>query len=125
MASPPDSNPLLEIQFPIPFDRIRAQHVEPAIRQLVDLFPPPERMRLFSTLRSSEFRPGEEVHFKGWLRLIGGGQTGDVGLVGGKVNGVSYQITDSQGNQLSITGVPVNLSQLSKTADSDSGKKGT
>ena len=35
MASPPDSNPLLEIQFPIPFDSIRAQHVEPAIRQLV------------------------------------------------------------------------------------------
>jgi hypothetical protein len=35
--------------------------VAQAIRQLVELFPPPERMRLFSTLRSSEFRPGEEV----------------------------------------------------------------
>ena len=35
--------------------------VAQAIRQLADLFPPPEKMRLFSTLRSSEFRAGEEV----------------------------------------------------------------
>ncbi len=30
-----DSNPLLQIQFQIPFDRIRAEHVEPAISQLL------------------------------------------------------------------------------------------
>jgi hypothetical protein len=28
------------------------------------------------------YRPGEEVHVKGWLRKIGGKQDGDVGLVG-------------------------------------------
>ncbi len=37
------------------------------------------------------YRPGEEVHLKGWLRRIGGGQTGDVGLVGSSVNAVHYQ----------------------------------
>src|SRR5712664_1156719 len=35
MAPLPDSNPLLEIQFRIPFDRIRAEHVEPAIEELL------------------------------------------------------------------------------------------
>jgi oligopeptidase A len=30
-----DSNPLLEIQFRIPFDRIRAEHVEPAVEELL------------------------------------------------------------------------------------------
>jgi oligopeptidase A len=29
------SNPLLQIQFRVPFDRIRAEHVEPAVRQLL------------------------------------------------------------------------------------------
>ncbi|HYZ83626.1 MAG TPA: M3 family metallopeptidase [Bryobacteraceae bacterium] len=31
----PTSNPLTEIRFPIPFDQIRAEHVEPAIDQLL------------------------------------------------------------------------------------------
>jgi len=31
----PDSNPLLEVRFRIPFDSIRAEHVEPAITELV------------------------------------------------------------------------------------------
>ena len=30
------SNPLLEITFPVPFDRIRAEHIEPAIRLLIE-----------------------------------------------------------------------------------------
>ena len=36
MATSDTSNPLLEIQFRIPFDRIRAEHVEPAIRELLE-----------------------------------------------------------------------------------------
>ena len=28
------------------------------------------------------YRPGEEVHVKGWMRRVGGRQDGDVGLVG-------------------------------------------
>jgi oligopeptidase A len=36
MLSNEDTNPLLEIQFLIPFDRVRAAHVEPAIRELIE-----------------------------------------------------------------------------------------
>ncbi len=43
------------------------------------------------------YRPGEEVHVKGWLRRIGGQQDGDVGLPGEGV-AVQYQVTDPQGN---------------------------
>jgi len=49
------------------------------------------------------YRPGEEVHLKGWLRNIGGKQDGDVSLVGSGINTVTYQLMDAQGNQL-ITG---------------------
>jgi uncharacterized protein YfaS (alpha-2-macroglobulin family) len=54
------------------------------------------------------YRPGEEVHIKGWLRRIGGKQGGDVGLVGDAVNAVSYQLSDSQGNILGNGRVEVN-----------------
>lgn len=36
MTLPMSSNPLLDIEFQIPFDKIRAEHVEPAIRQLIE-----------------------------------------------------------------------------------------
>src|SRR5437879_13013910 len=35
MSPNQQSNPLVEIQFRIPFDRIRAQHVEPAVEELL------------------------------------------------------------------------------------------
>jgi len=35
MPSTVEKNPLLEIQFRIPFDQIRAEHVEPAIQELL------------------------------------------------------------------------------------------
>ena len=54
------------------------------------------------------YRPGEEVHFKGWLRRIGAGQNGDVGLVGSLVSAVSYQINDSRGNALTSGRADVN-----------------
>ncbi|MFN2148516.1 MAG: alpha-2-macroglobulin family protein, partial [Anaerolineales bacterium] len=46
------------------------------------------------------YRPGEEVHIKGWLRRIGAGQQGDVGPVGNTVTDVSYSIIGPQGNEL-------------------------
>lgn len=46
------------------------------------------------------YRPGEEVHIKGWLRRIGGKQDGDVGLLGDANVSVQYQVTDPQGNQI-------------------------
>lgn len=54
------------------------------------------------------YRPGEEVHFKGWLRRIGGGPNGDVGLVGSLVNRVTYRINDSRGNALGSGRADVN-----------------
>ncbi|KAA3660965.1 MAG: hypothetical protein DWQ04_17950, partial [Chloroflexi bacterium] len=46
------------------------------------------------------YRPGEEVHVKGWMRLLGTKQDGDIGLVGGGVTAVSYTVIGSQGNEL-------------------------
>ncbi len=45
------------------------------------------------------YRPGEEVHVKGWLRIIGAGQTGDVELPGG-LEQVEYTVIGSQGNEI-------------------------
>jgi uncharacterized protein YfaS (alpha-2-macroglobulin family) len=46
------------------------------------------------------YRPGEEVHVKGWLRRVGGRQDGDVGLPGAGVQSVQYRVTGPQGNEL-------------------------
>ena len=46
------------------------------------------------------YRPGEEIHVKGWMRRIGGTQTGDVGLIGNSVSQVNYSFIDPQGNEL-------------------------
>jgi alpha-2-macroglobulin len=47
------------------------------------------------------YRPGEEVHVKGWIRLVGGGKTGDVGMPGTSAgHTVSYALRDSQGNEI-------------------------
>jgi alpha-2-macroglobulin len=54
------------------------------------------------------YRPGEEVHLKGWLRRIGGKQDGDVGLVGAAVSGVRYQLIESQGNVIASGRAEVN-----------------
>ena len=54
------------------------------------------------------YRPGEDIHIKGWLRRIGGRQNGDVGLVGSGVSSMSYQIVDPQGNALGAGRVDVN-----------------
>ena len=35
------------------------------------------------------YRPGEEVHVKGWIRRIGGGEDGDVEALGGATESVS------------------------------------
>ncbi len=54
------------------------------------------------------YRPGEEVHVKGWLRRIGAGQDGDVGLVGSQATAVRFQIIGSQGNEISSGRAEVN-----------------
>ena len=54
------------------------------------------------------YRPGEEVHIKGWMRRVGGRQNGDVGLVGSEVSSVTYQLIDPQGNEIGTGQVDVN-----------------
>jgi uncharacterized protein YfaS (alpha-2-macroglobulin family) len=54
------------------------------------------------------YRPGEEVHIKGWLRRIGAGQHGDVSLVGNAVTAVNYSIIGAQGNELETGQIDVN-----------------
>ncbi len=54
------------------------------------------------------YRPGEEVHIKGWIRKIGNKQDGDVGLVGGSLPGINYQVFDPQGNDLGGDRIDVN-----------------
>ncbi len=61
---------------------------------------PSDSLRWYTFDDRKMYRPGEEVHLKGWLRQVGGRQNGDVSLVGGKVTSVSYQLTDPQGNAI-------------------------
>jgi uncharacterized protein YfaS (alpha-2-macroglobulin family) len=46
------------------------------------------------------YRPGEEVHVKGWLRRIEAGPAGDVALPGAEIGPVTYEIYDPRGNEL-------------------------
>jgi alpha-2-macroglobulin len=54
------------------------------------------------------YRPGEEVHIKGWMRRVGGKQTGDVGMLGDAVTSVTYRINDPQGNAIGSGQAEVN-----------------
>lgn len=54
------------------------------------------------------YRPGEEVHLKGWIRRIGGGQTGDVGLPGSNFTQVNYRIIEPQGNEIGSGSADIN-----------------
>ncbi|MBT3188530.1 MAG: hypothetical protein HN736_03810 [Anaerolineae bacterium] len=55
------------------------------------------------------YRPGEEVHLKGWIRNVGGGQLGDISLFGDALTGVNYSLIGAQGNELATGRVDVNL----------------
>ncbi len=53
------------------------------------------------------YRPGEEVHLKGWLRHISG-VDGAISLPGDLVNDIAYQVYDAQGNEIANGTVPAN-----------------
>jgi uncharacterized protein YfaS (alpha-2-macroglobulin family) len=63
------------------------------------------RRSVFDSLRwhvfddRAMYRPGEEVHVKGWVRRIGAGKLGDVSLANG-VRTVSYVLRDSRNNEV-------------------------
>jgi len=54
------------------------------------------------------YRPGEEVHIKGWLRKSGGKQDGDISLPGSGLTQINYEIIGPQGNNLGGDSVSVN-----------------
>ena len=70
--------------------------------------PPSDSLRWYVFDDRQIYRPGEEVHIKGWLRRIGGRQNGDVGLAGSKLRAISYQIIGPQGNTLGNGRVDMN-----------------
>ncbi|MFA9406372.1 MAG: alpha-2-macroglobulin family protein [Anaerolineales bacterium] len=54
------------------------------------------------------YRPGEEIHIKGWMRRVEGGQLGDVRMLGEDASEISYQILGPQGNELGTGQADVN-----------------
>ncbi len=46
------------------------------------------------------YRPGEEVHVKGWIRRVGDGKGGDIGLLDGIATSVAYVVKDSRDNEV-------------------------
>lgn len=62
--------------------------------------PPDDLLRWYVFDDRSMYRPGEEVHLKGWLRLVGGTQQADVSLAGSHVRKLGYNIVDVQGNTI-------------------------
>lgn len=61
--------------------------------------PPRDSLRWYVFDDRQIYRPGEQVHIKGWIRFIGGGKNGDVGLAGNLGN-LAYKVTDATGNDL-------------------------
>ncbi len=70
--------------------------------------PPNDTLRWYVFDDRNMYRPGKEVHIKGWLRKIGGRQNGDVELPGNGPITVHYQINDPMGNNLGDGQVDVN-----------------
>src|SRR3954467_6997915 len=46
------------------------------------------------------YRPGEEVHLKGWVRRVGGGPASDAGLRSISPAKVAFTLADSRGNEV-------------------------
>jgi alpha-2-macroglobulin len=62
--------------------------------------PSPDQLRWYVFDDRNLYRPGEEVHVKGWMRRVGSGKTGDVGPLEGAVTRVNYILKDSQDNDV-------------------------
>ncbi len=65
--------------------------------------PPSDELRWYVFDDRQMYRPGEEVHVKGWIRQIGNKQGGDVGLFAGSGTSIAYTVMGPQGNEL-LTG---------------------
>ncbi len=59
-----------------------------------------DEMRWYVLDDRQMYRPGEEIHVKGFLRKITSGPKGDVQPLGSEVGPIRYQLIESQGNNL-------------------------
>jgi alpha-2-macroglobulin len=60
----------------------------------------PDTIRWYVADDRQMYKPGETVKLKGWLRKVGGGETGDVLGYAGVASKVDYVLRDSRGNQI-------------------------
>ncbi len=68
----------------------------------------PDELRWYVFDDRQMYRPGEEVHIKGWLRRFAHTPEGDIGLTGSDAGSVRYQATDAQGNIVAEETVDLN-----------------
>ena len=69
---------------------------------------PGDSLRWFVFDDRRMYRPGEEVHVKGWIRRVGEGKGGDVNLLDAGGAKVNYVVKDSRGNDILKGEAPVN-----------------
>jgi uncharacterized protein YfaS (alpha-2-macroglobulin family) len=55
------------------------------------------------------YRPGEEVHLKGWIRRMGVAKGGDIGFVGDSVRRITFVVKDEADNEVSKGVLVTNL----------------
>ena len=67
-----------------------------------------ERLGWFVYDDRGMYKPGEEVHLKGWLRGVDYGKGGDVSGLGGRVDTVDYRVIGPRGNDITKGSAPVN-----------------
>jgi len=61
---------------------------------------PGDSLRWFVFDDRQMYKPGEEVHVKGWIRRVGDGKDGDVGTLDSAVSSVTYTVKDSRDNEV-------------------------
>jgi alpha-2-macroglobulin len=70
--------------------------------------PTQDQLRWFVFDDRQMYRPGEEVHLKGWLRLFEDRADGDIALTTDAPNAIQYTVSDPQGNQIAQGAADVN-----------------
>ena len=71
--------------------------------------PLPDEVRWYVFDDRRLYRPGEEVHLKGWIRRMGMAKGGDIGPIGGVVRRITFVVKDEAGNEVSKGVLATNL----------------
>ncbi|WAS91057.1 Ig-like domain-containing alpha-2-macroglobulin family protein [Nannocystis punicea] len=69
-------------------------------------YQPGEDYRFYVAEDRGLYKPGETAKVKGWVRSVGGGERGDIGLTSAK--SVTYRLYDPRGSEVRKGEVPVN-----------------